>query len=653
MSKGLNKQKWVKTFQFLAAYLVAAWTFLQFLEWVLKRYGISPNWVEVFLWIFVGIIPSLLIYLYHQERLNKRILKLREKIIFPLNVILLIVVMYFGFGNTDLGATTKEISYTNDAGELESRRITKEEFRVGVPIYGFKQTVKDSATQWLSYGIGRLLREDLLQNKSLSPEYQGIISTSDKIREASLFYDFYVDGSFQKIGSDFEITTHVRKASNGKTIKEQTFKGSDILSLIDDISVFVTSQAGFLETNKVNYIDLPIAEFMSNSLPAIKAYVSSDYRRAYDIDKSFALAYLEEAKLNTLYNRGQLETQDIIDRSFALKNKLPLQKQLEVYIQRNLAYNNYQEAEEQVKLQLEVDPSNEFYNQVLFSIYGETKNTQAYYKASGELFDRDPSNESGINLGIAALVNGDDQMFIDALKPFEIINPNIKVLKIEPLIFKGDIKVAEALFEENKISNPNNTSRSRAYDSIFAYLKNNRPQTKDLEQFVGSYRSEVNEQMAEYWINGDRIIQYIKNQGMRTMLPAGPNAIGGGFINNDTYYHELVKDETGKTVGLSAYQFYWKGTDNRLYWKIDEHIAAANNAFENKEIENAIRLYEIAIANNPKHGYLPNILSHLNFIKDKDQDSIVSQHIKFSGTYGPRNFWVEDNLFPSELYLRP
>ena len=101
MGEEKRKKKWIKTLQFLAAYLVAAWTFLQFIDWILNRYDISPNWVDLLLWVFVGVIPSLLIYFYHQDRINDGILKLREKIIFPLNLILLAVITYFGFGSSE------------------------------------------------------------------------------------------------------------------------------------------------------------------------------------------------------------------------------------------------------------------------------------------------------------------------------------------------------------------------------------------------------------------------------------------------------------------------------------------------------------------------------------------------------------------------
>ncbi|WP_040253889.1 tetratricopeptide repeat protein [Psychroserpens mesophilus] len=642
----MNKKKWFKTLQFLAAYLVAAWTFLQFVDWILNRYDISPYWVDVLLWFFIGIIPSLMIYLHNQERINKRILKLREKIIFPLNIILLSLGLYFGFGNTDLGATTKSIDYTTEDGEQKTTVITKEEFRTGIPIYGFKQVVKDSATDWMRYGIGRLLYEDLLQNKSLSPEFEHLTNTTTKIREASLFYDFYVDGSYQKVDENYEITTHIRKANNGKSIKKQTFSGPNFMTLIDDISVFITSEAGITENNNnLNYLDLPVNEFISNSLPALEAYANYDYTKAYDIDKNFALAYLEQAKRNTKFNRGKLETQDIIDKAFSLKNKLPLQKQLEVYIQRSLAYEQYDDAEKQVKLQLEVDPTNEFYNSILFAIYGETNNKDSFIKAAENLFNKNPNAYSGLNLIEAAMVNGEEDRIIEALKTYEIIQPAVSALKIEPLILKGDINKAKAIFEEYKLSNPKNTNRNRAYDSIFTYLKNNTPKIEDFKPFIGTYRSQQNELILKYWIENDRLVRYVKNQGLDISIPAGKDAIGGGFIQNTTNYNKLLKDSNGKTIGLYNHQFYWNGTSENFYWKLDKDILAANKAFENQDLNLADSLYTIAIENNPKHEYLKNILAHIEYTASKASDSIQLQNEKFTGSYGPRNFWSENNKF--------
>ncbi|MFP4845878.1 tetratricopeptide repeat protein [Winogradskyella sp. PE311] len=640
-----RKKKWINTLKFFAAYLVAAWTFLQFVDWVLNRYNISPHWVDILLWFFIGISPSLIIFIYNQERLSKRIVKLREKIFIPLNVIILFIALYFGFGNSDLGATTKNIAFENEQGQLETKTITKEEFRVGVPIYGFKQVKEDSTTSWLRYGIGRLLEEDLLQNKNITPNFDFLTNTTTKIREASLFNTFYVDGTYDKVGSEYTITTYIRKASNGKILKEQTLTGSNILTLLDDISVFITSNSGFVEGNSLTYLDLPINEFISNSLPALEAYANMDYRKAYDIDKGFALAYLQEAKRNTLYNRGKLETQDIIDKAVALKNNLPLQKQLEVYIQRNLAYDNYEEAEKQVKLQLEVDPTNSFYNMILFSIYGETKNTKGYMTAAEDLFNKNPNGENGLNLSEAAMLNGNDDRIIDALKAYEIINPEIKVLKLEPLIFKGEIDKAKAIFKEYKLGNTKNTNRIKPYDSIFSHLESNPYNSEDLKQFSGFYRSENNEQTLEMWIYNGRLIQYVKNQSMRTFLPAGKDAIGGGFIQSQTFYNKLIKDKMGKTVGFRNHQFNWNNTGVRFYWKLDASILAADEAYQKEDLKVADSLYKIAFKNNPNHSYLSNLSKHIQYKQDNTSDVILLQNKNFSGDYGPRKFWIEDGKF--------
>ncbi|MFK7780757.1 hypothetical protein [Psychroserpens sp.] len=641
----MNKKKWFKTLQFLAGYLVAAWTFLQFIDWILNRYNISPYWVDVLLWFFIGIIPSLLIYLYNQERINKRILKLREKIIFPLNILLLIITIYFGFGNSDLGATTKNITYENAEGQTETKTITKEEFRVGFPIFGFKQEVQDSTTQWMRYGIGRILHDDLLQNKNLSPDFMHLTSTTDKIRDASLFYEFYVDGKYKKIGDEYEITTYIRQATNGKILKELTLKGTNVLNLLDDISVFVTSESGFVERDVFNYVDLPINEFMSNSLPAIEAFVNGNYSKAYSIDKTFALAYLENAKRNSLYNRGKLETQDIIDKAFAYKNKLPLQKQLEVFIQRSLAYNKYDEAEKQVKLQLEVDPSNEFYNQVLFSIYGDTKQSKAYLKASEELFEREPKAENGMNLAEAMLIDGGEKKLLEALKPYEIISPEIKKIKLSPLILSGNIDEAEKIIEELKFQNNVRNDRLQVYDTIINYIKNNTPKIEDLRAFVGEYTSSYNEQTLEFWMEEDRLIKFASHQDMMRVIPAGPMSVGGGFVGDLTWRLDLVKDESGKTIGVKNLVYYWNGKNTFWFWKLDDSMKEADNAFEKGDLEKAKSLYKIAIKNNPKHLYINNILSHIDYISNNDKDALLKQHETFAGNYGARKFWIEDGNF--------
>lgn len=640
-----TKKKWINTLKFFAAYLVAAWTFLQFVDWILNRYNISPYWVDILLWFFIGISPSLLIYFFHQERLSKRIIKLREKIIIPLNFILLFLGLYFGFGNSDLGATTKEINYTDETGKSQTRTITKEEFRIGVPIYGFENLSNNDSISWLRYGIGRLLKEDLLQNKSLSPDFSFYTDTSTKIEDASIFNDFYIDGSFNKEGDNYNITVYKRKSTNGKALKEKKFNGKNFLQLIDEISVFVVENSGFVESKELRYLDYPISEFMSNSLEAVREYIEGNYTKAVAIDNKFALAYLEYAKRSLHISRGRLEVQDLADKAFKYRNRLPLQKQLEVYIQRNLAYENFDEAIEQVNLQLEVDPLNEFYNHVLFSIYGETKQTDKFYESSSRLFNINQSPDTGINLAMAALVNGNDDMLIEEIKKYEFLSPSLKMFRLQPTLFKGDFKNAEKLLEDIKLHFPYTKYRAKIYDSAIAYIQKEGYDISKLKKFEGTYRSSFNEQEQTYWIDNNRLIQYIKNQTMHALIPAGEYTAVSGFLNDKTFKHNLILSDSGKPIGINFVQYNYNNLNSFWYWKEDESIQNAHKAFDKGDLETALNLYETALAKNPKHGYLSNIVAYLKHIKDNDEALILKQNEGFSGDYGPRRFWVEDGRF--------
>jgi hypothetical protein len=643
MSDKSVKQKWINTLQIFAAYLVAAWTFLQFVDWALNRYNLSPNWVDLLLWTFIGIIPSLILYLYHRDRINKGIIKLKEKIFIPVNLILLVSILFFAFGNADLGATTKNVTFENAFGNLETKTFTKEEFRTGFNIYPFHQEQEDDSTSsWLTYGIGKVLYQDLIQNKNLSPEYDHIFSTSEKIRDASLFYEKYVDGSFKIEDGIYTLKTAIRKAANAKVLSEKVFEGQNLFNLLDQMSQFIASEID--SKNNITYIDLPISEHITNSIDALHAFVNGDYHKAYTIDNRFSLAYLEDAKQIMSQNKGKLEAQDVIDKAFATKSKLPLQKQLEVFIQRNLAYGNYEEAEKQVKLQLEVDPNNRFYNTVLFSLFGESKNTKAYFEVSEKLFLSNKSSYNGNNLSTAALVVGYENQLLDALKVLEVIDPFLKYLKIQPLIFNGQTEEAKRIFDEFKLTY-SERNRLKPYDSIFNFLQTHSINDIDLKPFVGNYRSNNNEQTLELWLEDDRLIEYVKNQPMKAYLPANKDAVAGGNIQNYTYYSYLLKDENNLTYGLIKRTYFWQVTQEFLFWKMDENLQEAQSAFDNKDFERAKQLYTLAKENNPNHVFIDNILGHLNYIKQNDSIKLLNLFKTYEGCYGPRKFWIEDNKF--------
>ena len=647
MNKESRKKKWIKTIQFLAGYLVAAWTFLQFFEWILKRYDLSPNWVDLFLWIFIGIVPSLAIYFHHQDRISKGVLKLREKIIFPLNLIFLAIIMYFNFGNSDLGATTKEISYTNDAGELEKQLITKEEFRIGLPIFKFKQTKKDTINEWLEYGIRELIYQDLLQDKNINPYTSGSESTIDKVMQAKIYNDYYLDGTYEYTDGNYKVTPSVRNAKNGKLVSEKEFMGPNLLDVLDEASIFVRQHIGIIEEKRDFYIDLRLEDFMSSSLEAIKNSINGNHEVAQAIDSSFAMSYLYDAKRKINFSHGKIDERNTIDKAYKYSNKLPLQRQLEIRIRRYVAYENWEMAEKLLKLQLEIDPSDQIYNDLLYTVYGETKQVKAYVEHAEKRFNE---NQNIINGGIflnASLLVGSYTEIINAIKNLEIIQPNntdIFTFKIRPQLLNGDIEDAKKTQEKTRLVNPGWENFAKTYDIAINYLSENKITEDKLKRFVGLFRSQNSEQTIEFWLENGILIQYVSNQKLSAPILAGEDKlVNGSYINNRvTYERDFLKDSLGNTYAIKTQQKNYKNTSTFWYWSYNDKIKDAEHALENDSLDKAEQLYKSLIIEKPNHYFLKYAIDYINYVKSIEPEALQKQYESIIGNYGARKFWIED-----------
>ena len=642
----LNKKKWIATLKFFAAYLVAAFTFIQFLQFILDLYGISYHWVKLTLWFFVGIIPSLIIYFNHKERINNFQLKLREKIIFPVNIVLLTVVLFFVFGNKNLGATTKTIKYQDEQGKQQTALITKEEFRKGFYVFPFKPKDLDSSKAWLQYGINYLTYQDLLQNKNLTPVLSHSQNTADKVREASYFYDYYVDGEFEMIDSTYTLTTFIRDSKSAEIIKQETFKGPDVLELIDDVTVFVTNNFTSKEFNAPKYLDLDVKEFTSKSIKAIEYFMRRDYTKAVKEDNTFALAYLLDAKSNLNFNQSKYEERQLADNAYKYRSKLPLQKQGEALILKNLAYDEFENAEQLVKLQLEVNPSDDMYNRILYGIYGRTKNLKAYTQRAYNAYSNNKNVNNGYNAIEAGLILKNYDYIIKQTDLVALSQPNDEYVfynKLRPLLHKGANEEALKIQDKFKLLHPDYGNLTKVYDTAIVYLKHNKSSVDKLKKFVGTYRSNYNEQTYTYWVENNTLLQYVSNQIVFVYLLAGDNKIvSENPIQGRTWLKEFIADSTGNFYATKMEQNDPKNTSISWHWKIDETIAKAEALFETKELDSAKIAYENAINVNPKHYFLKDVLAHINYVKSIDTETLQNQLEDVVGSYGPREFWLDD-----------
>jgi hypothetical protein len=650
MAKKLDKKKLTKTLQFFAAYLVAAWTLLQFVDWALNRYHISPYWVDLLLWIFIGIIPSLIIYLYHQERINKKVLKLREKIIFPLNAILIMVVTYFGFGSSDLGATTKEINYTDSAGELQTQVITKEEFRVNLPIFNFENKTQDSSKIWISRVINDLLYYDLEQDKNITSRTLGTDGTiTNKVNQANAFSDYYVDGEFDLEDSIYSLTPIIHSSKNGKELNRQTYTGTNLFDLIDDVSVYVRDHIGIIEEMRDQYIDLDVKDFTTNSMAALKEFYFGRHDNATAIDPTFALSYLNKSYNATFYSQSQVEEQYLIDKAYENRRKLPLQQQLKVLIQRHIAYNHWKEAEELVKLQLEIDPNDIDFNNLLFTIYSETRNldeflnfTEARYK--NQLI---PNGILVFNYRQALMVNGKYDKVIDMVNKYQTLLPNnsgVSPFKTEPLILKGDLEEASKNHKKTILTNPDDTWITDLIQEGISYYQSD-DFDDDYSRFYGKYRSARAEQVVDYFEYDGRFLCQASNQIIDYVILTSNDKVLFPYPQRGLAVEcEFQKNSDGNYYRIKSTQYYsYKDNEYFWYYKEDDNIRKADSLLRAGNYDEAEIAYTEAISKHPDHFYLKDALAHINYIKTTDAEALTKQYENIVGEYGTRKFWMEDN----------
>lgn len=639
-------KKWQTVIKVLAAYLVAAWTFLQFVDWILNRYDISPYWVDILLWTFVGVIPSLTIYLFHRERINKRILKLREKIIFPLNVVLIGAVLYFSFGNSDLGSTTKEVTFTNNLGELQTQTITKEEFRVGIAVFNFKQKRKDTAHNWVENTINKLLKLDLEQNKTLMPSWYYVESTIKKIETSKVFDKFYVDGEYEVVDGIYKITPVLRNSKNGNEITRKTFSGTDFFALVDQISIFVKENAGILKEYKNTYIDLEIKDITTNSIEALKHWSNRAYEAAVNIDENFALAYFDNAVRRNRFSQGELEEKYLIDKAYENKSKLPTQMQFQILMYKNIIYDRWEDAKELVKYQLEIDPNNESFNYLLDLIYSETKDIDGVYQHASERFNKVKNETNARNYYQALILKREFQKAIDLVKMYELLAPNteeVQMIKAYTFLVSGNIEQAKEIYRKIDLLWPKETIYKEEVQKYISWKENKASARFDMNSAKGFYRSSASEQEVEYYEKGGNAMIQYSNQLMYPVLTFDNSllSLNAGWVGGNKHIFE--KDSLGAIYRVKVQQFNQKRLNEFYYYKMHQDIYEAYNLLKQNKIDSLKNTFDGLIKKYPKHWFLKQAKQHIEYVSNLSSSELQKQYKTIAGNYANRKFWIENN----------
>ncbi|MFB3132287.1 MAG: tetratricopeptide repeat protein, partial [Rhodothermales bacterium] len=297
--------------QLVGVYLGTIWTVSRFVNWLVDRFVLSPYLEDLFMLTALLIAPLVFVLAYGHGAKGKNRWSRTEKIFIPCNVILAVVVLFLLFGGKDLGSAQETVLIVDAEGNEIERVIPKSEFRKRLALFYFDNTSGNEDLDWLRHGLPIALVADLEQD----PFFIATTATgfSERLRKANFAdgfgvplalqrqiaeeynYGYVLTGSVDQQDDRYRIETRLHRVKNGKVVAEHTVEGSDLLALIDEIAAQLKEDLEIPQKHIEETIDLPLAEVMTASLPALRAYVLAGHARAFDQDHTTAITLINEA----------------------------------------------------------------------------------------------------------------------------------------------------------------------------------------------------------------------------------------------------------------------------------------------------------------------------------------------------------------------
>ena len=148
--------------QIIGVYIAVSWGIVQFTDWIVNRYLLSPHLVDLALVILMSLIPSSLIVAYFHGRPGRDKWKKPEKFGIPVNIVITALLAFFVFSGKDLSKVSQKVTLEDETGKKIERTIPKTQFRKKIVLFYFKNETGDTSLDWLQYGITHMLEFDFL-----------------------------------------------------------------------------------------------------------------------------------------------------------------------------------------------------------------------------------------------------------------------------------------------------------------------------------------------------------------------------------------------------------------------------------------------------------------------------------------------------------
>jgi tetratricopeptide (TPR) repeat protein len=351
--------------QILGAYLIASWALLEFADWAVNRYVLSPYLVDFAFALLALMAPSVLLLAWFHGAPGRDSWSRVEKIGIPLNLAVAGIVLFGVFQGRDLGAATTTVVVADEQGNELERVVPKSEFRRKVALFPFDNVSADTSLAWMQYGLPRALlhdlRQDIFFDLRVAPHFM------DRLREAGYaagvevplslkreiaeeqHRDYFLTGTIDRADGELVVETALYDVARGRLLERAVASGPDLLGIADSLSIQLKRDLEIPEQHIEGSTDLPVAELVTAAWTAYRDYVEgyrslvfdgdwqeamSRLRSATEVDPSFAYAHLlayQTALLGNLGPEGQEAIKSAVEHEYRLAERDRFVAKIEYY----------------------------------------------------------------------------------------------------------------------------------------------------------------------------------------------------------------------------------------------------------------------------------------------------------------------------------
>lgn len=301
--------------QILGLYIAGTWMAIEIGDWMVERFGLTPALTSYIFVALVAMLPSVAILAYFHGAPGKDEWSRTEKVALPLNVLAAVAALMLFVRGTPAVEATEVMVVMDERGEEQTYVVAKAGHHQRVIAFFWDNETGDLSLDWLSYGLPFMLAEDLgrssplvsvltpFRSLSLRDELEqgGFgrgrgepLAMQRQIARDRLAQAFVTGRLFERDGGP-AIEAELVDVASGRRLARYEAGGEDWFDVVDALTVEFRAGLGLSPSLDEGTADLPVEEYLTASVPALRDFVAANVAAVFDNDYPRAIAALEKA----------------------------------------------------------------------------------------------------------------------------------------------------------------------------------------------------------------------------------------------------------------------------------------------------------------------------------------------------------------------